>query len=44
MRILIIEDDKKTTSYLYKGLTSSGYIVDTASDGIEGQHYVSHCQ
>ncbi len=44
MRILIIEDDKKTISYLYKGLTASGYIVDTADDGLKAQHYVVQCQ
>ena len=36
MRILIIEDEKKTASFLQKGLSESGYIVDTSADGDEG--------
>jgi len=38
MRALIIEDETKTASYLRKGLTESGFVVDTASDGEEGLH------
>lgn len=36
MRILIIEDEKKTAAFIHKGLTESGYIVDETSDGEEG--------
>jgi two-component system copper resistance phosphate regulon response regulator CusR len=36
MRVLIVDDERKTTLYLAKGLTSSGYTVDTAADGQEG--------
>jgi two-component system copper resistance phosphate regulon response regulator CusR len=36
MRILIIEDEKKTASFLHKGLSESGYVVDTSGDGDEG--------
>jgi two-component system, OmpR family, copper resistance phosphate regulon response regulator CusR len=36
MRILIIEDEKKTASFLRKGLSESGYVVDTSGDGNEG--------
>lgn len=36
MHILIIEDEKKTSSFLSKGLTESGYIVDTTENGDEG--------
>ncbi|MEP6878002.1 MAG: heavy metal response regulator transcription factor [Nitrosospira sp.] len=36
MRILIIEDEKKTASFLQKGLSESGYVVDTSGDGDEG--------
>ena len=36
MHVLIIEDEKKTSSFLSKGLTESGYIVDTTEDGDEG--------
>ncbi len=37
MRILLIEDDKKITAALSKGLRAEGYAVDTAGDGISGQ-------
>jgi two-component system, OmpR family, copper resistance phosphate regulon response regulator CusR len=37
MRVLLIEDDKKITSALSKGLRAEGYAVDTALDGILGE-------
>jgi two-component system copper resistance phosphate regulon response regulator CusR len=36
MHILIIEDEEKTISFLRKGLTESGYVVDTSGNGDEG--------
>lgn len=36
MHILIVEDDKKTAAYLSKGLSESGFIVDTTDKGEEG--------
>lgn len=36
MHILIIEDEEKTASFLRKGLTESGYVVDTSGNGDEG--------
>jgi two-component system copper resistance phosphate regulon response regulator CusR len=36
MRILIVEDEPKTSAYIKKGLEESGYSVDVASDGAEG--------
>src|SRR5947209_930162 len=36
MRILIVEDEKKTAAYLNKGLTEKGFAVDVAADGAEG--------
>ncbi len=36
MRILIIEDDDNTASYLRKGLTESGHTVDRSIDGKDG--------
>lgn len=36
MRILIVEDEKKTSAYLSKGLTDSGYVVDIADNGEDG--------
>ena len=38
MRILIVEDEPKTAAYLSKGLTEHAYVVDVASNGIEGLH------
>ncbi len=36
MRILVVEDEKKTANYLRKGLSESGYVVDVANDGENG--------
>lgn len=36
MRILIIEDEAKTATFLSKGLKENGFTVDTASNGIDG--------
>jgi len=36
MRILLVEDDMEAASYLVKGLTESGHIVEHASDGEQG--------
>lgn len=36
MRILLIEDEKRLSHYIKKGLTESGFAVDTAYDGEEG--------
>jgi two-component system, OmpR family, copper resistance phosphate regulon response regulator CusR len=36
MHILIVEDEKKTAAYLKKGLSESGFVVDTARDGKTG--------
>jgi two-component system copper resistance phosphate regulon response regulator CusR len=36
MRILIVEDESKTTAYLRKGLTEHGFLVETACEGDEG--------
>lgn len=38
MRLLVIEDESKLAAYLHKGLTENGYIVDLASNGIDGRH------
>jgi two-component system, OmpR family, copper resistance phosphate regulon response regulator CusR len=38
MKLLIIEDENKTASYLKKGLRESGFIVDISPDGEEGSH------
>jgi len=36
MRILIIEDDLKTASFVMKGLKQAGFAVDHATDGVQG--------
>ncbi len=36
MRLLIVEDDERASSYLARGLTESGHIVDRAADGEMG--------
>lgn len=36
MKLLIVEDEPKTGSYLKKGFTESGYVVDLAYDGVDG--------
>jgi two-component system, OmpR family, copper resistance phosphate regulon response regulator CusR len=36
MRILLVEDERKTVNYLRKGLSENGFVVDVAKDGIEG--------
>jgi two-component system, OmpR family, response regulator len=36
MKLLVVEDDRETASYLVKGLGESGYTVDRAGDGREG--------
>ena len=38
MRILVIEDEKKVSSFIKRGLEQESYAVDVAEDGIEGQH------
>jgi two-component system copper resistance phosphate regulon response regulator CusR len=36
MRILVIEDEKKTAAFLAKGLREAGFVVDLARDGETG--------
>jgi len=38
MKILIVEDEKKTAAYLGKGLTENGFVVDLADQGEDGLH------
>jgi len=38
MRILLIEDDRKTASFIVKGLREAGFAVDHAVDGEDGLH------
>ncbi|GAB1575788.1 heavy metal response regulator transcription factor [Bordetella petrii] len=38
MRVLVIEDEDKTSSYILRGLTEQGYTVDVADTGTDGLH------
>jgi len=38
MRVLVVEDDKKTGAYLRKGLLENGFVVDVAREGNDGLH------
>ncbi|MFI7866750.1 heavy metal response regulator transcription factor [Ectopseudomonas khazarica] len=39
MRILVVEDEVKTADYLRKGLSESGFMVEVALNGLDGQHF-----
>ena len=39
MRILLIEDDKKISSGIKRGLTAEGYAVDAAYNGVTGEEF-----
>ncbi|MCM8596437.1 heavy metal response regulator transcription factor [Accumulibacter sp.] len=38
MKILIVEDEAKTGSYLKQGLVEAGFVVDLAGNGVDGLH------
>jgi len=40
MRILVIEDEDKTAAYLSAGLIENGFVVDIASNGLDGLEFV----
>lgn len=44
MRILVVEDEAKTADYLRKGLGESGYLVEVALNGLDGQHLIEESQ
>ena len=39
MRLLLVEDEEKTSTYLSRALGESGFTVDVSADGAEGLHY-----
>ncbi|WP_313172832.1 heavy metal response regulator transcription factor [Stenotrophomonas sp.] len=41
MKLLIVEDEPKTGSYLRQGLEEAGYVVDLVADGVDGLHLAS---
>jgi two-component system copper resistance phosphate regulon response regulator CusR len=38
MKTLVVEDEPKTGHYLKQGLSEAGFVVDLASDGVDGLH------
>lgn len=36
MHLLLVEDDEKIASFIVKGMREAGFVVDHASDGLEG--------
>jgi two-component system copper resistance phosphate regulon response regulator CusR len=38
MKILVVEDEAKTGTYLKKGLVEAGFVVDLAVNGVDGLH------
>ena len=36
MKVLLIEDDRRTAEYVCLGLRENGYVVDHAEDGKQG--------
>ena len=40
MKILVVEDEPKTGTYLRQGLVEAGFVVDLATDGRDGLHQV----
>lgn len=42
MRILLIEDEKRLSHFIKKGLTENGFAVDQAFDGEEGLYLAEH--
>jgi DNA-binding response OmpR family regulator len=42
MRILVIEDDRRLSGIIKRGLVEEGYAVDTVFDGEEGQYFAEN--
>ena len=38
MRLLVVEDEAKTGSYLRQGLSEAGFVVSLANNGLDGHH------
>jgi two-component system copper resistance phosphate regulon response regulator CusR len=38
VKVLVIEDERKTAAYLQRGLGEQGHVVDAAHDGLDGRH------
>jgi len=44
MKILLIEDSKKFSDLVKKGLENEGYTVDCVYDGLDGKHRIELCE
>lgn len=42
MKLLIIEDDENILSFLKRGFIEDGYIVESATDGEDGEYFAIH--
>ncbi|MDE2028523.1 MAG: response regulator transcription factor [Candidatus Omnitrophica bacterium] len=42
MKILLVEDDTRTASFILKGLKEAGFTVNHVADGEEGLHFAVH--
>ena len=42
MKILIVEDERKTGDYLSQGLIEAGFVTDLARTGTDGVHHALH--
>jgi two-component system, OmpR family, copper resistance phosphate regulon response regulator CusR len=38
MKLLVVEDEKKTGEYLRQGLSEAGFVVNLAANGLDGHH------
>lgn len=43
MRLLLIEDEEKTSAYVKKALKELGFNVDVTADGLDGLHLAMEC-
>ena len=39
MKILVVEDEPKTGTYLKQGLLEAGFVADLVSNGLDGLHF-----
>jgi len=44
VKILVVEEELKTAKFLKKGLREAGFVVDVASDGLDGLHLAQELQ
>jgi len=42
MRVLVVEDEKRIANFIERGLKEEAYIVDVASNGVDGLYQATH--